>query len=173
MRNHRQTTFLRLAAMDVAVAPAHRAERRAHISPHGVQNGFSKSQPSRRVADERREHIGFFQGNSDCGAQGFLPASEKNPAVDFSGALERGELVVQQSREQHETIRGEMDFARRGNVAGRFGVEHRLQHGEILSPKPRASNVSFRRKILREKIRLAKLKKFVFNEWSIGSRNQP
>jgi hypothetical protein len=63
--------------------------------------------------------------------------------VDFSGAIKRGEFVVEQAREQHEAIRGQLQVARRPGLIHRFGVKHRLRHGGILSPSPRASNVSF------------------------------
>ena len=95
MADHRQITFPRLAAMDVAVAAAHRAERRAEIGAHGVQNGFAKRQPPGGVADERRKDVAFFQRDADRRAQGFLAASEKDAAVDFAGAVKRGEFVVQ------------------------------------------------------------------------------
>jgi hypothetical protein len=51
-------------------------------------------------------------------------------------------------------------FARIGGVAGRIVVQHRLQHGRILSAKVRVSNrFFFWKKNSRRKIRLAKRKK--------------
>ena len=54
----------------------------------------------------------FLQRDADGGAQGFLAAAEKNAAVDFAGAVKRGEFVVQQPRPQHEAIRGEVRVAK-------------------------------------------------------------
>ena len=94
MADHRQITFLRTTAVDIAIAPAHRAERRAEISADGVNDGFAKRKATSGVADERREHIGFIEVDADGRAQGFLTATEKNAAVDFAGAVERGKFVV-------------------------------------------------------------------------------
>ena len=143
MADHRQITFLGPAAMNVAVAPAHRAQRRTQIRPHGVQHRFAKRQPPGRVANQRREHIALFQRQADGHAQGLLPAANENAAMNFAGAVEAGEFVVQHARQQHETISGEMRVAQRGRVTHGVGVEHRLQHGGSLSPSSRASNISF------------------------------
>ena len=108
MADHRQIAFARPAAMDIAVAPAHRAERGAEVVAHGVNDGFAKSQAAGAVADERGKNIGFFERHADGGAQGFLAAAEKNAAVDFAGAVKRGEFVIQQPRPQHEAESGEL-----------------------------------------------------------------
>ena len=110
MADHRQITLPRPAAMDIAVAPAHRAERGTQIRPHGVNDRFAEREPSGGVADERREHVAFFQGQTDGNAQGLLAAAEKNAAVDFPGAVKRGELVVQHARQQHDSGRRQGRF---------------------------------------------------------------
>jgi hypothetical protein len=138
--DHRQITFLWPTAMNVAVAPAHRAERRAEISANGVNDGFAKSQSAGGIADEWRKHISFIEVNADGGAQGFLTATEENAAVDFAGAVKRGEFVIQQPRPQHEAVG---DPLRLANCA-RLGDS--LQHGGSLSPPTQTSNNSFRRK---------------------------
>ena len=144
MADHRQITLLRPAPVDIAVATAHRAERRAEIRARGVEHGFTERQPPRRVTDQRREDVALFEGQTGRDAQRLLSASEKNAAMDFPGAVKRGELVVQQARQQHEAIRGQMCVAPSGSIAHRFRVEHRLQHGGILSSPSRGSNVSFK-----------------------------
>ena len=106
--DHRQITFARMAAMDVAITSAHRSKRGAEIVADGVNNRFAKSQPPGGVADERGEHVGFFEGNAEGGAQGFLPATEKNAAVNLAGAVKRGKFVVQQPRPHHEAESGEV-----------------------------------------------------------------
>ncbi len=130
--------------MNVAIATAHRAERGTEIRPHGVNDRFAEREPSGGIADERREHVAFFQGQTDGSAQGFLAAAEKNAAVDFSGAVKRGELVVQHARQQHEAAGGKAGFAEHGRRFRPAGFLHRLEHGGILPAKLRASNVSFR-----------------------------
>ena len=63
--------------------------------------------------------------------------------IGFAGTVEAGAFVVQQARQQHEAIRGEVRVAKIGRVTHGVGVEHRLEHGGSLSPLARASNVSF------------------------------
>ena len=134
--------------MDIAVAPAHRAEHGTQIRPHGVNDRFAEREPSGGVADERREHVAFFQGQTDGNAQGLLAAAEKNAAVDFPGAVKRGELVVQHARQQHIAAGGKAGFAEHGRRFRPAGFLHRLEHGGILPARPRASNVSFKYQIL-------------------------
>jgi hypothetical protein len=78
--------------------------------------------------------------NADGGAQGFLAAAEKDAAMDFAGAIERGEFVIQQPRPQHETVGGQL------RPAGGAGLGDRLQHGKSLSPPAQTGNKTFRRK---------------------------
>ena len=143
MADHRQITFLWPAAMNVAVAATHRAEHGTQIRPQGVNHRFAKRQPSGRVADQWCEHVALFQRQTDGNAQGFLPAADKNAAMNFAGAVEAGAFIVQHARQQHEAIRGEVRVAKRGRVTHGVSVEHRLEHGGSLSPPARASNVSF------------------------------
>ena len=143
MTDHRQITFLGPAAVNVAVASTHRAEHGTQIRSHGVNHRLAKRQPSGRVADQRCEHVGLFQRQTDGNAQGFLTAANKNAAMNFAGAVEAGAFVIQHARQQHEAIRGEVRVAKRGRVTHEVGVEHRLEHGGSLSPPGRASNVSF------------------------------
>jgi len=78
--------------MDIAVTTAHRAKHGTQIRPHSVNHRFAKRQPSGRVADQRREHVALFQRQTYGNAQGFLPAADKNAAMDFPGAVKRGEF---------------------------------------------------------------------------------
>src|ERR1700722_3957756 len=95
--------------MDVAIAPAHGAERRPHISADGIENGFAKSEPSGGIADKRRKDVAFLEGNTEGGTEGFLAASEENATVDFTGAIKRGKFIVEHTRQQHETKRRQIN----------------------------------------------------------------
>jgi hypothetical protein len=142
VRDHGQITGARIAAVNVAVAPAHRAERGTQVGPRGVQNRFAKSQPARGIADQRRKNIVFSQAHARRRAQGLLAATQKNAAVDFAGAVKRGKLVVQQPRPQHEAESGQMRLADGiGYFSPRLG--NGLQHGASLSRRALASNDSF------------------------------
>ena len=124
--------------MDIAVASAHRAERGAEISADGVDYAFAKSQSAGGVADEWREDVGFIEMNADGGAQSFLTATEENAAVDFAGAVKRGEFVIQQPRPQHKAVSDPLRLANRARPGDS------LQHGKSLSPTAQASNKSFK-----------------------------
>jgi hypothetical protein len=77
--------------------------------------------------------------------------------MNFAGTVEAGAFVVQQARQQHEAIRGEVRVAKRGRVTHEIGVEHRLEHGGSLSPPARASNVSFQTGLFYIKNRIGKM----------------
>ena len=143
MADHGQITFPGFAAVHVAVAAAHRSQRRAEIGAGGVPDGLAEGQPPRRIADQRREHVALLQRDAGRRAQGFLAASEEDAAVDSAGTPKRREFVIQQPRQQHEAVGDQIRFTEQSRVFRRARLEHRLQHGPILSPKLRASNVSF------------------------------
>ena len=107
--------------MHVAVAAAHRAERRTEVRADGVKHRFAKCQPTGGVADERRENIALFQRQTERSAQGFLPAPEKSTAVNFATAVKRGQFVIQQPRQHHEAIGGKLPLMKRGCRLSRAG----------------------------------------------------
>jgi len=89
--NHRRHSFQRSAAMDVAVATAHRAEGGTQISAGAVEQGFAECAAAGLVADEWGENIGAAnQGGAERCANGFLAASEINATDDFAGFVEAG-----------------------------------------------------------------------------------
>ena len=103
--DHREQPFFGPAPVDVAVARAHRPQRRSQVSPHRIQDRLAKRQPPRPVADERREDVALAQGQPHRNAQGFLAASEEDAAMDLAHAIEARELVVQDARQQHQPVR--------------------------------------------------------------------
>ena len=123
--------------MDVAVTPAHGTERGAEVRADGIENRFTKREPAGSIPDEGGEDIGFLQRNANRGAEGFLAATKKDAAMDFSSAIKRGKFLIQQPRPQHKAEGGQL---RRAN-SGWLGDS--LQHGESLSPRVRSGNDSF------------------------------
>jgi hypothetical protein len=79
--DHRQQPGLRAAAVDVAVAPAHGAERGAEVGADGVNHRFAEREPAGTVADERGEHVGFFQRNPDGALKASWPRPRKTPPL--------------------------------------------------------------------------------------------
>ena len=54
----------RPAAVHIAVAPAHRAERRAHVGARGIEQALAEGEAPGLVADERGEDIALAQGEA-------------------------------------------------------------------------------------------------------------
>ena len=104
MADHGQETFAGVAAVDIAIAPAHGAEGGAHVIAHGIHDGFAKGQAAGGIADERGKDVRVPERNPDGRAQGFLAAAEKDAAVNLAGAVKRGKLVIEQAGAQHEAI---------------------------------------------------------------------
>jgi hypothetical protein len=69
--------------MDVAIAPAHRAERGAQVSAHGVQKRFAKRQPTGGVTDERRKDIARPQRHPTDTLKASWPRPRKTPPWIF------------------------------------------------------------------------------------------
>src|SRR5205807_9076844 len=102
---HRKESLPRAAAMSVAIASAHRAQRRAKVGANRVEDRLPKGEPAGLIANERSEHVSFPQRQSDRHAQCLLPAPKKNATVKFSRAVKAGKLVVQRPRQQHPAKR--------------------------------------------------------------------
>ena len=104
MADHHEQPFLGPAPVDVAVARAHRAQGRAQISPHRIQNRLTKSQPSGPVPNQRGEDVSLAQSQSNGHAQRFLASAQEDAAVDFAHAIEARKLVIQQARQEHKAV---------------------------------------------------------------------
>ena len=61
MADHWEIAVARFAAVDVAVAGAHGAERRAEAGANGFEGSFAESKPAGAVADERGENVAFTE----------------------------------------------------------------------------------------------------------------
>ena len=127
--DHREQPLFGPAPVDVAVTRAHRTQQRSQISPHRIQDGLPKRQPSRAVPNERREDIALAQGQPHRHAQGLLAAAQENAAVDLAHAIEARELVVQDARHQHQPVRLHVRITKRGNPVNRIVVEQSVNHG--------------------------------------------
>src|SRR5688572_10505722 len=144
MTDHGQQTFERAAPVDVAIAPAHWTQCRAEVGADTIEDRFAKGEAARTVTDEWRENIGFAQGESGGDAQSFLAASEEDAAVNFSRTVKAGELVIQNTGQEHEPAGAEIQITRGSNITQRFRLQSRLNHGNIFATSRRARNVSFR-----------------------------
>ena len=114
--------------MDVAISRAHRSLRRAHISTGGIEGRLAKCQPSSLIADERRKDISLAQRKAHRNTEGFLPSTEKNPSMNFAGAVKVGELVVQRSRQKHQLKCADESISRSGGF--RPASNLRLNHAQ-------------------------------------------
>jgi hypothetical protein len=102
--DHGVVAFTRTAAVNIAVAAAHRAELRTKIGAEGVEHGVAKSEAPGLVPDERSKNVALAEMDACGGAEGFLAAAKKDPAFDHSGAIEACEFFLQHSREKHHTV---------------------------------------------------------------------
>ncbi len=84
MADHRQDALPRAAAVDIAIAPQHRPETRAHVGAGAIEERFTESETPGLVADERSEDVAFAQGHARGGAERFLPLAEEDPAGDLA-----------------------------------------------------------------------------------------
>jgi hypothetical protein len=98
MADHRQQAFFWAATVDIAIPRAHRAERRTKVSSDRVQNGFAEGQTPGRVPYQGRKDVSWSQNDARGNAQGFLSAPKENATVDFPGAVEAGEFVIENPR---------------------------------------------------------------------------
>src|SRR5688500_12756966 len=123
MTDHRQITFTRTPAMDIAVAAAHWSERRTKISANCVQQRLPKSQAACLIANQRSENIPFFQRKPHRNTERLLALASINAAVNLPGAVEAGQLVFQNSRQQHPPKCSHITIPLEGNIRG-FSLAH-------------------------------------------------
>lgn len=57
--------------------------------------------------------------------------------MDFAGAIERGEFIVEEPREQHKAIGRDVDILGGDRLSLRPCIKHRLQHRNIIIKKSR------------------------------------
>jgi hypothetical protein len=99
--DHGEEPFARFAAVDVAVASAHGAMDGAESGADDVEDGFAEGEAAGQIADEGGEDVAWNQSKAERGAEGFLAAAKKDAALDFAGAVEAGQFIVQRPGEQH------------------------------------------------------------------------
>src|SRR5437016_13448891 len=87
MTDHRELTFARLSAMNVAVAPAHGSLSRAKISAGNIDDRLSKRRAPGLIANQRRKDVAFLQKQSASDADRFLAFTDVNPAGDLAAAI--------------------------------------------------------------------------------------
>src|SRR5437867_8124220 len=133
MTDHGQNPLPGPAAMHVAVSTAHGTQSRTEKRAHRVQHRFAKGQPSGQVANQRREDISFSQRESDGNTQGFLPAAQKDAAVNLTRAVKAGEFFIQRARQQHPATRLDIFVAERGEQSAGFRAGNSLKHATYLA----------------------------------------
>src|SRR6266571_40755 len=134
MTNHGKFVLARMAAVNVAVASAHRAEARAEIRARYVEQRFAKCGSSGLVANQWREDVAFLQKQTASRAHRFLTLANVNATGDQTAAIEADEFFFKRARQQHPAKCLEKAFMWRG---GRFcfyscaALRH-LKHSPIL-----------------------------------------
>jgi hypothetical protein len=80
--------------MHIAVAPAHRAQRRAEVGAHRLKDGFPEGQTARGVADEGRVDVALAQGGRHGHAQRLLAPAQEDAPDDLPAPVKTGEFLV-------------------------------------------------------------------------------
>src|SRR5437773_11523877 len=132
MADHGKESLPGTAAMDVAIASAHRSQGRSEIGANRVQDRFAESQPAGLVANKGSEDVSFAQRKADGHAQRLLSASEKNAAMNLAGAVEANELIVQRPCQQHPAKRFCVFLSESGDNSAGVGADHSLNHAGYL-----------------------------------------
>ncbi len=117
MADHRVVALTRTATVNIPIAPAHGTKLGAEISPQRVENGVPKSHAPRLVADERRKKISLVKMESHGNAQRFLALAEENATRNQPGAIEAGQLFLQDPRLKHDAECLEVFIALRCGLA--------------------------------------------------------
>jgi hypothetical protein len=112
MTDHRDVTIARPSAMDIAIAPAHRAQRGAEVSARGIKQGFTESEAPRLVPNQWRKHIALAKRNGNGDAERLLSAANEDSAMDFPRAIKSSELLIQGASQQHPTKGTDIFLAR-------------------------------------------------------------
>src|SRR5438045_6315730 len=133
MTDHRELTFARLSAMNVAVAPAHGSLSRAKISAGNIDDRLSKRRATGLIANQRRKDVAFLQKQSASDADRFLAFTDVNPAGDLAAAIKADQFLLESAGEQHPAKRLEESLMRRRFLSRRFfSALRRLKHRPIL-----------------------------------------
>src|ERR1700719_122029 len=131
--DHRELTFARLSAVNVAVAPAHGSLSRAKISAGNIDDRLSKRGAPGLIANQRRKDVAFLQKQSASDADRFLAFTDVNSAGDLAAAIKADQFLLECAREQHPAKRLEESLMRRRFLSRRFlSVLRRLKHRPIL-----------------------------------------
>ena len=111
MADHRVVALARAAAVDIALAPAHRPEARAQIGAGASSSVSPKAKRPGLIADERGEDVPFAQRHPDGDAQRFLAFAQKDAAGDLPAAIKAGEFFFDDTRQQHPAVGTQIAFA--------------------------------------------------------------
>src|SRR5207247_99661 len=105
-------------AMNIPVAPAHRAQARTKISARHIEERFTESRAPGLIANERREDIVLLQEDAASHAHRFLAFAEVNAAGNQAAPVKARELIFKNPRLEHDAERFEVFLMRR---SFRFG----------------------------------------------------
>jgi len=90
MADHGELTSLEPTAMDVSVAPAHRALTRAEIGARHIQEWLARGRAPGLIANERSKDIVLLQKHPAGRPHRFLSAPDIDAASDQSAAVKAG-----------------------------------------------------------------------------------
>src|SRR6266705_6004933 len=101
MADHGELAFARLAAMDVAVASAHRTLSRTKIRTRNIDKRLTEGRVSGLIANKRRKDVAFLEKQSARDTDSLLATPDVNAAANQPAAIKTCEFVFERSRQQH------------------------------------------------------------------------
>ena len=133
VRDHRVVALARLAAVNVALAPAHRPETRADNCAGGIEQRLAECETPRGITDERSVNVALAKRGGERRAQSLLAFAEKHAADDLSATVKAREFLLENTREEHPAEGSQVAFTPR--VSLRFharkitGLQHPARIG--------------------------------------------
>jgi hypothetical protein len=87
--------------VNIAVAALACSEPRTQVAPNHVQNRLPESDSTCQIANQWRKNVASAELLTDCGAEGFLSAAQKDAAVYLSRPIQARHLVIQDASQLH------------------------------------------------------------------------
>src|SRR3954447_5090443 len=89
--------------MNISVASTHWSQFRTEIGSSHIDERFPESRTPGLVADQRRENVAFalIQKHSAGRTHRFLPAAKVNTARNHAAAIQAGQFLLKDARQEH------------------------------------------------------------------------
>src|SRR5215470_9557927 len=101
MTDHCEFVLPRMAPVNIAVTPSHRAETRAEIRARHIEQWLTEGGSPGLIANQWREDIALLQKQAASYTDSLLTLADVDAARDHSAAIKTDQLFFQRARQQH------------------------------------------------------------------------